>query len=147
MWGIHRWLINSLHKGPVTREMFPCYLEVKSFQSTGTPSSNTLQRLRWQVTRLISPKTGCRPIFPITCTLYSPKNHDDVINILCVSGPLWEEFPSQNPVTRSFGVFYYLRLSKQLSKQSRDWWFEAPSRPLWRHCNNSGHGPCCGCVY
>ena len=31
-------------------------------------------------------------------------------------------FPSQKPVTRSFGVFFYLRLNKRLSKQSRRWW-------------------------
>ena len=24
---------------------------------------------------------------------------------------------------------------KRLSKQSRGWWFETPSRPLWHHCN------------
>ena len=26
-------------------------------------------------------------------------------------------------------------LNKPLSKQSRCWWFETPSHPLWRHCN------------
>ena len=26
-------------------------------------------------------------------------------------------------------------LNKRLSKQSWGWWFETPSRPLWRHCN------------
>ena len=41
------------------------------------------------------------------------------------------EFPAQRPVTRSFD----LHLNKRLSKQSRGWWFEAQSRPLWRHCN------------
>ena len=45
------------------------------------------------------------------------------------------EFPTQRPVTRSFGVFSYLRLNKRLSKQSWDWWFDTPSRPLWRHRN------------
>ena len=39
------------------------------------------------------------------------------------------------PVTWSFDVFFDLRLNKRLSKQSRGWWFETPSRPLWRHCN------------
>ena len=32
-------------------------------------------------------------------------------------------------------VFFDLFLNKRLSKQSRGWWFETPSRPLWRHCN------------
>ena len=36
----------------------------------------------------------------------------------------------------SFDVFFDLRLSKRLSKQSRRWWFEMPSRSLWRHCND-----------
>ena len=45
------------------------------------------------------------------------------------------EFPAQRPVTRSFDVFFYLRLNKRLSKQSRGWWFETLPRPLWRHSN------------
>ena len=35
-------------------------------------------------------------------------------------------FPSERPVTRSFDVFFYLRLNKRLSKQSRHRWFETP---------------------
>ena len=38
-------------------------------------------------------------------------------------------------VTRSFDVFLDLRPNKRLSKQSWGWWFETPSRPLWRHSN------------
>ena len=45
------------------------------------------------------------------------------------------EFPSQKPVTRSFAVFFYLRLNKWLSKQSWGWWFKMPSCSLWPHCN------------
>ena len=46
------------------------------------------------------------------------------------------EFPSQRPVTRSFDVIFDLCLKKkQFSTQSRCWWFETPSCPLWRHCN------------
>ena len=45
------------------------------------------------------------------------------------------EFPAQRPVTWSFDVFFHLCLNKRLSKQSCGWWFETPSRPLWRHCN------------
>ena len=53
---------------------------------------------------------------------------------LCLS-PVTGEFPSQWPVTRSFYFFFDLRLNKRLSKQSWGWWFETPSRSLWRHCN------------
>ena len=44
---------------------------------------------------------------------------------------------SQRPVTRSFDVFFDLRLNKRLSKQSCGWWFKTPSRSLWRHRNGS----------
>ena len=59
--------------------------------------------------------------------------------IFRVTGPLWREstggFPSQRPVTGSFGVFFDLRLNKRLSKRSRRRWFEMSSRSLWCHCN------------
>ena len=45
------------------------------------------------------------------------------------------ESPSHSSVTRSFDVFFDLRLNKQLSKQSRRLCLEMPSRSLWRHCN------------
>ena len=48
------------------------------------------------------------------------------------------DFPAQRPVTRSFDVFFDLRLNKRLSEQSWGWWFETPLRPLWRHCNAGG---------
>ena len=51
------------------------------------------------------------------------------------NSPVTDEFPTQRPVTQSFDVFFDLRLNKQLSKHSWGWWFETPSRPLWRHIN------------
>ena len=51
------------------------------------------------------------------------------------------EFPAQRPVTRSFDVFFDLSLNKRVSKQSRGWWFETPSCPLWCHCNGHNHIP------
>ena len=62
-------------------------------------------------------------------------------NIFRVTGPLCGEFtgpgefPAQRPVTRSFDVFFDLRLNKRLSKQPWGWWLETPSWSLWRHCN------------
>ena len=54
----------------------------------------------------------------------------------CVgNSPVPGEFPTQRPVTRSFDVFFDMRLNKRLRKQSWGWWFETLSRPLWRHCN------------
>ena len=53
-------------------------------------------------------------------------------SIFRVTGPLCGEFtgpgefPAQRPVTRSFNVFFHLRLNKR---------FETPSWSLWRHRN------------
>ena len=56
-------------------------------------------------------------------------------NIFRVTGLFCGELPAQRPVTRSFDVYFDLRLNKRLSKQSRGWWFETLSGPLGRHYN------------
>ena len=43
--------------------------------------------------------------------------------------------PAQRPATRSFDIFFVLRLKQHLSKQWRRWWFETLLHSLWRHCN------------
>ena len=43
--------------------------------------------------------------------------------------------PPPSPVTRSFAVFFDLRLNKRLVKQSKRSWFETLSRSLWRLSN------------
>ena len=70
--------------------------------------------------------------------------HDDVIK--------WKHFPRNWPFVRGLHrspvnsphkgqwrgalmFFFYLHRNKQLSKQSRGWWFETPSGSLWRQCN------------
>ena len=55
---------------------------------------------------------------------------------LCAgNSPIPGEFPAQRPVTRSFDVFFDLRLNKQLSKEPWGWWFEKPPCLLRHHCN------------
>ena len=69
-------------------------------------------------------------------------------NIFRVTGPcagnspVPGEFPSRRPVTRSFDIFFDLRLNTRLSKQTRCRWFETSLRSLWRHCNVSGVSMC-----
>ena len=58
-----------------------------------------------------------------------------LLAICAGNSPVPGEFPTQRPVTRSFDVFFDLRLNKWLSKQRRGWWFETISRPLRRHRN------------
>ena len=58
-----------------------------------------------------------------------------LLAICAGNSPVTGEFPSQRLVTRSFDVFFDLRLNERLRKYSWGWWFETPSRPLWRHFN------------
>ena len=75
------------------------------------------------------------------------RHHDDVIK--------WKQFPRYWPFVRgihrspvnslhkgqwrgAFDVFFDLCRNKRLNKQSRGWWFERQSCPLWRHCNALG---------
>ena len=56
---------------------------------------------------------------------------------LCAgNSPVTGEFSAQRQVTQSFDIYFDLRLTKRLSKQSRGWWFETPSRSSWRHRND-----------
>ena len=41
-----------------------------------------------------------------------------LLAICAGNSPVTVEFPAQRPVTRSFNVFFYLRLNKRLSKHS-----------------------------
>ena len=58
-----------------------------------------------------------------------------LLDICAGNSPVPGEFHAQRPVTRSFDVFFDMRLNKRLSKQSWGWWLETLSRPLWRHRN------------
>ena len=59
------------------------------------------------------------------------KTFSALLAICVVTG----EFPSQRSLTRSFDVFFDLRLNKRLSKQSGRQWIETLLRSLWRHFN------------
>ena len=90
-------------------------------------------------------KADHRPDFK--CTKYTPdkvlslcmmtSSFSALLAICAGNSPVTGEFPTQRPVRRSFDVFFDLCLNKQLSTQSRGWWFETLSRPLWRHCNGN----------
>ena len=56
---------------------------------------------------------------------------------LCVgNSSVTGEFLAQRPLTRSYDVFFDLRLNNRLSKQSWGWLFETPSCSLWHHCHD-----------
>ena len=60
-----------------------------------------------------------------------------LLAICAGNSPVTGEFSTQRPVTRSFDIFFDLRLNKRLSKLWWGLWVETPSRPLWRCCNAS----------
>ena len=63
---------------------------------------------------------------------------------ICVGNSLVSgDFPAQRPVTRSFDVFFDLRLDKRLSKQSWGWSFETLSFPYDVIVMVNGYESCC----
>ena len=108
VWGIHRRPVNSPHKGPVTRKMFP-FDDVIMFVA------------RW----LINPAHGIDLIcsWYFICVLkllihnpdYWGRHQMETFSALLAfcegNRPVTGGFPSQRPVTRSFDVFFDLRLN------------------------------------
>ena len=70
-----------------------------------------------------------------SCWRHQMETFPALLAICAGNSPAPGEFPAQRPVSRSLDVFFDLRLSKCLSKQSWCWCFETPSSPLWRQCN------------
>ena len=76
-------------------------------------------------------------VFRITWWRHQMETFSALLAICAGNSPVPGEFPAQRPVTRSFDVFFDLRLNKRLSKQFWGRWFETQLRPLWRHRNES----------
>ena len=77
--------------------------------------------------------------FPHTWWRHQMETFSALLAICAGNSPVSGEFPTQRPVTRSFDIFFDLRLNKRLSKQSWGWWFQRLSCPLWRQCNELAH--------
>ena len=142
--GIHRWPVNSPHKGPVTRKMFPfddvimnnpdskahgaSMGHIWGRQDPGGSHVGPMNFAIWEAT--YKPNSQCCMKTSSNGNIFRVTGH------LC--GEFSDEFPAQRAVTRSFDVFFDLRLNKRMSKQSRGWWFETLSCPLWR-CRNGDY--------
>ena len=82
---------------------------------------------------------NCKHFFPdatLSWWRHQMETFSALLALFAGHSPVAGEFPSQRPVTRSFGVFFDLHVNNRLSKQSGGWWFETPSRSLWRYCND-----------
>ena len=58
-----------------------------------------------------------------------------LLAICAGNSPVTDEFPAQRPATRRFDVLFDMHLNNRLSRQWWGWWFEKPSRSIWRHHN------------
>ena len=79
------------------------------------------------------------PTRPMTWWHHQMETFSTLLAICAGNSPVSGEFPAQRPVTRTFDVFFDLRLNRRLNKQWWGWWFETPLCSLWRHRNGSCH--------
>ena len=85
--------------------------------------------------------TPSTSIWPPTWWRHQMETFSALLALCARNSPVPGEFPAHRSVTRSFDVFFDLRLNKRLSKQSWGWWFETQSGSLWRHCNADTTAP------
>ena len=78
---------------------------------------------------------GTKHLLELIMITSSNGSNFGVTGLCAGNSPVTGEFPTQRPVTRSFDVFFDLRVNKRLSKQSWGWWFETSPSSLWRRCN------------
>ena len=129
-----RWSFPFIYAGPAFGHHCVCRWPSPARPSAGTvliekkyilPSFSGYQRLRF-----------------VFLDQVIPLAHDDVIK--------WKHFPRYwsfvgeftghrwIPLTHASDAelwFFLFAPEQTVSKQSRRWWFETPSRLLWRHCN------------
>ena len=133
---------NSPHKGPVTRKMFPFDDVIMNKVVIDCAQCDGHEQDKISLHHFGVCYAWWR---------HQMETFSALLAICAGNSPVPGEFPTQRPVTRSFDVFFDLRLSKRLSKQSWGWWLETISRPLWRH-RNAGyqwifhHRPVCNCL-
>ena len=123
-----RWLLyTKLIFKPMVTHFSDAYMQQLVNQSSFKVLSLVTLELRYSI-------ISCNIIF--TSMMTSSNGDISALLAICAgNSPVPDEFPTQRPVTRSFDVFFDLRLNKRLSKQWWGWWFETLSRPLWRHRN------------
>ena len=155
-----RWPVNSPHKGPVTRDMFPFdYVKMKMFVFL-LPASPYLRRVKYVCVISNAQNTwmnnnfsgvGLEPKFCQHCACRWPSTATVLNNNT-------ECFPTSYPgyfvtllltgrrhsmMTSSSGNIFCVtgplwgihRLQQMFEQKSRRRWFETPSYSLWRHCN------------
>ena len=108
---------------------FSWILLLRSFFASSIKACGKINAMNWHVKNCtiysaLSSNHG-RPWWRLQMETFSA-----LLAIWAGNSPVTGEFPARRPVTRSFAVWFDLRLNKRLSKQSGGWWFETPSRPF-----------------
>ena len=135
--GIHRWPVNFPHKGQWRGALMFSLICAWANDWVNNRDAGDLRRHRahYDVTVMQFLKESV-DLYMSHMMTSSNGNIFRITGHLCeeFTGP--GEFPARRPVTRSFDVYFDLRLNKRLSKQSKRRWFETQSHPLWRDCND-----------
>ena len=137
LWGIPP-IIGGIPSKRVSNAEFWCFLSCTSQQTF----EQTMEwRLIWDVRTLMwrhcnDMASNATMHFCIPTWWHHQMETFSALLAICAgNSPVPGEFPTQRPVTRSFDVYFDLRPNKRLSKQPWGWWFETPTRSLWRQCN------------
>ena len=139
--GIHRSPVNSPHKGQWRGALTISLICVWMNDWVNNREAGELRRHRDHCDVIVMicqhHEHGGIPriIEHISWWRHQMETFSALLAICAENSPVPGEFPAQRPVTRSFDVFFDVRLIKGLSKHSRGWWFETLSHPLWRHRN------------
>ena len=131
----HKWLFHS----PDLRRLGLCYVwtveTVYLFMAPVNHSGDEFYSgMTGFVIRMLMPWVL---VWPCPWWRHQMKTFFALLAICAGNPPVTGEFPARRPVTRNFDVFFDLCLNERLSKLSWGWWFETPSRPLWRHIMTS----------
>ena len=95
----------------------PCYIFTFAKYSNGNPPPSKWLGEFW-LYHCISP-LACFLLCGACGMMTSSMETFSALLALCAgNSPVTGEIPAQRPVTRSFDIFFYLRLNKRLSKQS-----------------------------
>ena len=137
-WKQSSWGQHGVHLGPVGSRWAPCWPHEPCYQGCSSIVSPNGWRLNGKIESSYRNMIINNILQTTSYTLPSEfsnmmtSSNGNIFRVIVgeFTGP--GEFPTQRPVTRSFDVFFDLRLNKRLSKQPWGWWFEVPSWSLWR---------------
>ena len=131
--------MDSLHKGPViwTSCLLTCLPEGAAEQSVELPVTRDAIAPMWRQCNGFGESNDS--IQKVICKKSRWRHQMEAFSALLAfcagNSPGHRWIPYAKASDGELWCFFDLRLDQQLSKQWRRWWFETPSRSLWRQCN------------